>query len=154
MSISLSDVSVKTYRQLLPASLAIMKKAEKYFADEELSVEDIKKAIRKGTLDGLFVPVLAGSAFKNKGVQLLLDAVVDYLPSPLDIDAVTGFKPGDEENELVREHSDEDPFSALAFKVVSDPHVGKLTYFRVYSGTLNKGDKVTRDKEVEEKNLI
>ncbi len=126
---------------------------EKYFADEELSVEDIKKAIRKGTLDGLFVPVLAGSAFKNKGVQLLLDAVVDYLPSPLDIDAVTGFKPGDEENELVREHSDEDPFSALAFKVVSDPHVGKLTYFRVYSGTLNKGDKVTNTTTGKEERL-
>ena len=105
---------------------------EKYFSDEELTEEDIKKAIRKGTLEGLFVPVLAGSAFKNKGVQLLLDAVVDYLPSPLDIESVKGFKPGDEENELTRDHSDDDPFSALAFKVVSDPHVGKLTYFRVF----------------------
>ena len=115
---------------------------EKYLGDEELSIEEIKKAIRKGTLDGLFVPVLAGSAFKNKGVQLLLDAVVDYLPSPLDIEPVKGFKPGDEENEIERKHSDEEPFAALAFKVVSDPHVGKLTYFRVYSGVLNKGDKV------------
>jgi elongation factor G len=115
---------------------------EKYLGEEELTVTEIKKAIRKGTLDGLFVPVLAGSAFKNKGVQLLLNAVIDYLPSPLDIDPTTGFKPGDEENEIVREHSDEEPFSALAFKVVSDPHVGKLTYFRVYSGTLKKGDKV------------
>jgi elongation factor G len=115
---------------------------EKYLGEEELTVEEIKKAIRKGTLEGLFVPVLAGSAFKNKGVQLLLNAVIDYLPSPLDIEPTTGFKPGDEENEIVREHSDEEPFSALAFKVVSDPHVGKLTYFRVYSGTLKKGDKV------------
>ena len=115
---------------------------EKYLGDEELSIEEIKKAIRKGTLDGLFVPVLAGSAFKNKGVQLLLDAVIDYLPSPLDIEPVKGFKPGDEENEIERKHSDEEPFAALAFKVVSDPHVGKLTYFRVYSGVLNKGDKV------------
>ena len=115
---------------------------EKYLGEEELTVEEIKKAIRKGTLGGLFVPVLAGSAFKNKGVQLLLNAVIDYLPSPLDIEPTTGFKPGDEENEIVREHSDEEPFSALAFKVVSDPHVGKLTYFRVYSGTLKKGDKV------------
>ena len=115
---------------------------EKYLGDEELTVAEIKKAIRKGTLEGLFVPVLAGSAFKNKGVQLLLDAVIDYLPSPLDIDPITGFKPGDEENEITREHSDDEPFSALAFKVVSDPHVGKLTYFRVYSGTLKKGDKV------------
>lgn len=115
---------------------------EKYLGDEELSVAEIKKAIRTGTLSGLFVPVLAGSAFKNKGVQLLLDAVVDYLPSPLDIEPVSGFTPGKEEDEISREHSDEEPFSALAFKVVSDPHVGKLTYFRVYSGTLNKGDKV------------
>ena len=115
---------------------------EKYLGDEELSIEEIKKAIRKGTLDGLFVPVLAGSAFNNKVVQLLLDAVVDYLPSPLDIEPVKGFKPGDEENEIERKHSDEEPFAALAFKVVSDPHVGKLTYFRVYSGVLNKGDKV------------
>ena len=115
---------------------------EKYLGDEELSIEEIKRAIRRGTLDGLFVPVLAGSAFKNKGVQLLLDAVVDYLPSPLDIEPVKGFKPGDEENEIERKHSDEEPFAALAFKVVSDPHVGKLTYFRVYSGVLNKGDKV------------
>ena len=115
---------------------------EKYLSDEELSVAEIKKAIRQGTLAGLFVPVLAGSAFKNKGVQLLLDAVVDYLPSPLDIDPVSGFKPGKEDDEINREHSDDEPFSALAFKVVSDPHVGKLTYFRVYSGTLSKGDKV------------
>ena len=126
---------------------------EKYFSDEELTEEDIKKAIRKGTLEGLFVPVLAGSAFKNKGVQLLLDAVVDYLPSPLDIESVKGFKPGDEENELTRDHSDDDPFSALAFKVVSDPHVGKLTYFRVYSGTLNKGDKVTNTTTGKEERL-
>ena len=115
---------------------------EKYLSDEELSVAEIKKAIRQGTLAGLFVPVLAGSAFKNKGVQLLLDAVVDYLPSPLDIEPVSGFKPGKEDDEINREHSDDEPFSALAFKVVSDPHVGKLTYFRVYSGTLSKGDKV------------
>ena len=115
---------------------------EKYLGDEELSIEEIKRAIRRGTLDGLFVPVLAVSAFKNKGVQLLLDAVIDYLPSPLDIEPVKGFKPGDEENEIERKHSDEEPFAALAFKVVSDPHVGKLTYFRVYSGVLNKGDKV------------
>ena len=112
---------------------------EKYLSDEELSVAEIKKAIRQGTLAGLFVPVLAGSAFKNKGVQLLLDAVVDYLPSPLDIEPVSGFKPGKEDDEINREHSDDEPFSALAFKVVSDPHVGKLTYFRVYSGTLSKG---------------
>ena len=115
---------------------------EKFLNDEEIKAQEFKRAIRKGTLEGLFVPVLAGSAFKNKGVQLLLDAIVDYLPSPLDIDPVKGYKPGQEDSELVREHSDEEPFSALAFKVMSDPHVGKLTYFRVYSGTLDKGDKV------------
>ena len=115
---------------------------EKYLGDEEIVEADFKKAIRQGTLKGLFVPVLAGSAFKNKGVQLLLNAIVDYLPSPLDIDPIKGYKPGDEESDLIRKHSDEEPFSALAFKVMSDPHVGKLTYFRVYSGTLNKGDKV------------
>ena len=115
---------------------------EKYLSDEELTLSEIKKAIRKGTLEGLFVPVLAGSAFKNKGVQLLLNAVIDYLPSPLDIEPINGFKPGDTETQISREHSDEEPFAALAFKVVSDPHVGKLTYFRVYSGTLKKGDKV------------
>jgi elongation factor G len=115
---------------------------EKYLNEEELTLSEIKKAIRKGTLEGLFVPVLAGSAFKNKGVQLLLNAVIDYLPSPLDIEPITGFKPGDAETEIIRQHSDEEPFAALAFKVVSDPHVGKLTYFRVYSGTLKKGDKV------------
>ena len=115
---------------------------EKYLGDEEIVEADFKKAIRQGTLKGLFVPVLAGSAFKNKGVQLLLNAIIDYLPSPLDIDPIKGYKPGDEESDLIRKHSDEEPFSALAFKVMSDPHVGKLTYFRVYSGTLNKGDKV------------
>ena len=127
---------------------------EKYLGDEELTVSEIKKAIRKGTIEGLFVPVLAGSAFKNKGVQLLLNAVIDYLPSPLDIDPITGFKPGDEENEITREHSDAEPFSALAFKVVSDPHVGKVTYFRVYSGTLKKGDKVVNTTTGKDERLV
>ena len=115
---------------------------EKYLNDEEIEEEDFKKAIREGTLKGLFVPVLAGSAFKNKGVQLLLDAILAFLPSPLDIEPVKGYKPGDEETQIIRQHSDEDPFSALVFKVMSDPHVGKLTYFRVYSGKLSKGDRV------------
>ena len=115
---------------------------EKYLNDEEIEEEDFKKAIREGTIKGLFVPVLAGSAFKNKGVQLLLDAILAFLPSPLDIEPVKGYKPGDEESEIIRQHSDEEPFSALVFKVMSDPHVGKLTYFRVYSGKLSKGDRV------------
>ena len=137
------DIAQKKRAELLDVvAEADDKVLEKYLNDEEISEEEFKTAVRKGTLNGLFVPVLAGSAFKNKGVQLLLDAIVDYLPSPLDIDSVKGYKPGDEEVEMEREHSDDEPFSALAFKVMSDPHVGKLTYFRVYSGKLNKGDKV------------
>src|SRR5690606_25858322 len=110
---------------------------EKYIGDEEITVADLKRAIRAGTVDGDIVPVLTGSAFKNKGVQPLLDAVVDYLPSPLDLPPVQGMNlKGDEQ--LERKASDDEPFSALAFKIVADPH-GRLTYFRVYSGTLEKG---------------
>ncbi len=115
---------------------------EKYLEDVDISTEEIKSAIRTGTLQRLFTPVFTGSAFKNKGVQPLLDAVVDYLPSPVDLPAVTGFKPGDEESLLERKPEDTEPFSALAFKIMSDPHVGKLTYFRVYSGHASKGDSI------------
>ncbi len=113
---------------------------EKYLADEPLTEADLKKVIRIGTLAGHFVPVLTGSAFKNKGVQPMLDAVVDYLPSPLDIPPTHGTNlRGDED--VTREADDKAPFAALAFKIVADPF-GKLTYFRVYSGTINKGDEV------------
>jgi elongation factor G len=113
---------------------------EKYLADESLTETELKKVIRIGTLAGHFVPVLTGSAFKNKGVQPMLDAVVDYLPSPLDIAATQGTNlRGDEI--ITREADDKAPFAALAFKIVSDPF-GKLTYFRVYSGSINKGDEV------------
>jgi elongation factor G len=115
---------------------------EAYLERGDLSVGQIKSGIRKGTLDHAFVPVLCGSAFKNKGVQLLLDAIVAYLPSPLDLPPVKGFKPGDEDNVLNRAADDSEPFSALAFKIMSDPHVGKLTYFRVYSGHASKGETV------------
>jgi elongation factor G len=113
---------------------------EKYLGGEEVTEADIKRAIRKGTLAFDFVPILCGSAFKNKGVQPMLDAVVDFLPSPLDIPAAQGTNAkGDE---VVERSADEDgPFAALAFKIVSDPF-GKLTYFRVYSGTVNKGDEI------------
>jgi elongation factor G len=114
---------------------------EKYVGEEEITVDDLRAAIRAGTLAGEIVPVLNGTAFKNKGVQPLLDAIVDYLPSPADLPPVTGTDPRGTE-ELERKPSDNDPFSALAFKVMSDPHVGKLTYFRVYSGTLDKGSQV------------
>src|SRR5689334_12844565 len=122
---------------------------EKYLGDEEITVEDIKRALRTATLANQAVPVLCGTAFKNKGVQSMLDAVVDFLPSPLDIPPAVGtnFR-GDEQ--LEREADDKAPFSALAFKIMTDPHMGKLTYIRVYSGTLNKGDAVlnsTKDKK-------
>ncbi|MCM3715688.1 elongation factor G [Halalkalibacter oceani] len=120
----------------------------KYLEGEELTKDEIKAAIRKGTVNVEFYPVLCGSAFKNKGVQLMLDAVLDYLPSPVDVPAIKGVVP-DSDEEVTRESSDEAPFSALAFKVMTDPYVGKLTFFRVYSGTLNSGSYVknsTKDK--------
>jgi elongation factor G len=115
---------------------------EKYLGDEEVTADDLKAALRTGTLAGSIVPILCGSAFKNKGVQPMLDAVVDFLPSPLDIPPTEGIKPGKAEEEITRDHSDDAPFSALAFKIMTDPYVGKLTYLRVYSGTLEKGGTV------------
>ncbi len=115
---------------------------EAYLEHGTLTVEQIKSGVRHGTLQGDFNPVFCGSAFKNKGVQLLLDAVVDYLPSPADLPPIKGFKPGDEEVVVERKLEDTEPFAALAFKIMSDPHVGKLTYFRVYSGHAAKGDSV------------
>ncbi|BAQ09184.1 elongation factor g [Bacillus sp. OxB-1] len=114
---------------------------EKYLGGEELSVEEIKTAIRKATLAVEFYPVVCGTAFKNKGVQLVLDAVVDYLPSPIDIPPMKGINPDSEEEEE-RPSSDDEPFSALAFKVMTDPFVGKLTFFRIYSGVLQSGSYV------------
>ena len=110
---------------------------EKYLEGEELSVEDIKKAIRKGTLAVKFFPVMCGTALGNKGIKLLLDAVIDYLPSPLDIESIKGTDING--NEVLRHPSDDEPFSALAFKVMTDPFVGRLTFFRVYSGHLSSG---------------
>ena len=112
-----------------------------YLEGEEVTQEDIKRAIRKGTLAVEMTPVTCGSSYKNKGVQLLLDAIIDYLPSPVDIPAISGIDP-DTEAEEDRHASDEEPFSALAFKIVTDPYVGKLSYFRVYSGTLKAGSYV------------
>jgi elongation factor G len=113
---------------------------ETYLETGDLPIDELRRGIRAGTLSFSFVPVLCGSAFKNKGVQQMLDAVVDYLPSPLDIPAASGTKP-DSEDVLVREADEKAPFAALAFKIVADPF-GKLTYFRVYSGSVNKGDEV------------
>ncbi|PAD13596.1 elongation factor G [Shouchella clausii] len=120
----------------------------KYLEGEELTKDELKAAIRKGTCNVEFYPVVCGTAFKNKGVQALLDAVLDYLPSPLDVAAIRGQVPGTDE-EVTREPGDDQPFAALAFKVMTDPFVGKLTFFRVYSGTLNSGSYVrnaTKDK--------
>ncbi len=115
---------------------------EAYLEHGDLTTEQLHAGVRKGTLDHHFTPVFCGSAFKNKGVQLLLDAVVDYLPSPLDLPPVHGFKPGDHDTQMERSADDTEPFSALAFKIMSDPHVGKLTYFRVYSGHAAKGETI------------
>ena len=114
---------------------------EKVLGDEDISTEDIRSALRRGTLEGHCVPILNGSAFKNKAVQPMLDAVVDFLPSPVDLPPTQGTKPGKDEV-LERKPDDAEPFSALAFKIMTDPYVGKLTYLRVYSGTLQKGDTV------------
>ncbi len=114
---------------------------EKYLAGEDVTEAEIKVALRAGTLAFDFVPILCGSAFKNKGVQPMLDAVIDFLPSPLDIPPTQGTKPNHEEEILYRKPSIDEPFAALAFKIVADPF-GKLTYFRVYSGQINKGDEV------------
>ncbi|WP_414040228.1 elongation factor G [Acidithiobacillus sp. M4-SHS-6] len=113
----------------------------KYLEGEELSIPDLKAALRKATIAGTTVPVLCGSAFKNKGVQAALDAVLDYLPSPVDIEAVSGTDP-DSGAEIFRSADDKEPFSALAFKIATDPFVGQLTFFRVYSGVLTAGSTV------------
>ena len=114
---------------------------EKYLCDEELTIEELKGAIRRATINNEIVPVVCGSSYRNKGVQKMLDAVVDYMPSPLDIPAIKGVNPdtGDEDE---RPASDDAPFSALAFKIMTDPFVGKLCYFRVYSGSINAGETV------------
>jgi len=114
---------------------------EKYLEGEEISAEELKKALRKATIDRELVPMLCGSAFKNKGVQPLLDAVIDFLPSPVDVPPVKGINPNTEEEEE-RHASDDEPFCALAFKVMADPYAGQLTYFRVYSGHVKAGDTI------------
>jgi elongation factor G len=131
------------YRDQLLETIATEDEAlmEKYLGGEDITEDEIKAAVRKGTIGLDFVPILCGSAFKNKGVQPMLDAVIDYLPSPLDIPPAKGIMiKGGEEHEVTRGPKDE-PFAALAFKIVADPF-GKLTYFRVYSGEINKGDEV------------
>ncbi|BCB95514.1 elongation factor G [Dissulfurispira thermophila] len=146
-------VKAKEYREKLLEAIADVDEniMEKYLSGEEISVEEIKRAIRKGTIEMKFTPVLCGSAFKNKGVQLLLDAIVDYLPSPIDIPPVKGIRPSDGA-EVERKASDDEPFAALAFKIMTDPFVGQLTFVRVYSGVLNAGSYVYNStKDVKER---
>src|SRR6188508_771247 len=135
----LADATHAGHHELIDLDAELM---ETYLEDEEsVTPEMIRRALRKGTLAGEITPVLAGSAFKNKGVQALLDAIVDYLPSPLDVPPVQGLDPKSEAEET-RPADYDAPFAALAFKVMSDPYVGKLTYFRVYSGQVKAGDRV------------
>ncbi len=131
------------YRQKLLEAVAEQDEElmEKYLEGEELTTEEIKRAIRKGTLDNTLVPVCCGTSYRNKGVQKLLDAIVDYMPAPTDIAHITGTNPETGETEE-RPSSDKEPFAALAFKIATDPYVGKLCFFRVYSGTVNAGTTV------------
>ena len=135
------------YRELMLDKLSEFDETimEKYLEEEEISIDDLKSAIREGTLNHNLVPILNGTAFKNKGVQPLLDAVVDYLPSPLDIPEIIGQSlKGNEE--VTRKPSDDEPFAALAFKIMTDPHVGRLAFFRVYSGSLEKGSQILNSR--------
>ena len=146
------EAEAATWRERLLETLSEADDAvmEKYLEGEEPSVEEMHAAIRRATLAGKVTPVLTGSAFKNKGVQPMLDAVVAYLPSPLDVEAIVGHKPSDESVEIARKPAESEPFSALAFKIMSDPHLGKLTYVRVYSGKLQSGTQVlnsTKDRK-------
>ncbi len=141
------------YREKMIEALSDMDDTimEKYLGKEEIGVDEIKAALRKGTLELKITPVICGSAFRNKGVQLLLDSIVDYLPSPLDIPPVVGKVPGSD-SVIVRHANDSEPFSAIAFKVMTDPFVGQLTFIRVYSGVLNAGSYVYNStKDIKER---
>ncbi|MEI6596957.1 MAG: elongation factor G [bacterium] len=135
---------VEEYRAKLVEAIADNDETlmNKYLAGEEIAVLDLKKVLRQAVISNKIVPVLCGSALKNKGVQSLLDAVVDYLPSPLDVPAITGFDPDDKEKIIEVKPSDAEPFAALAFKIATDPYVGKLCFIRVYSGVLQSGSYV------------
>ncbi|MGV6810951.1 MAG: elongation factor G [Brevirhabdus sp.] len=142
---SLKDTADEWRNKLIETAVEMDDDAmEAYLEGEEPDVDTLRKLIRKGTLEIAFIPVLCGSAFKNKGVQPLLNAVIDFLPSPLDVVDYMGFAPGDEteERNIARRADDDMPFSGLAFKIMNDPFVGSLTFTRIYSGTMNKGDSI------------
>src|SRR5690606_10766556 len=147
---ALADKIAQLRHELVEAALEFDEELlERYLDGQELSDAELRRAIRKATVAGGIVPVLCGSAFKNKGVQQLLDAVIDYLPSPVDIPPVKGHLPHHDETIVERHASDDEPFAALAFKIMTDPYVGKLTFFRVYSGSLPAGSYVynsTKDR--------
>jgi elongation factor G len=132
------------YRKYMIEAIADADEAlmEKYLNEEHITPEEIEAAVRKATLSLTINPVVCGTAFKNKGVQSLLDSVVKYLPSPVDVDAVTGTVPNEPEKTLQRKPNSKEPFAALAFKIATDPYVGKLTFIRVYSGELEAGSYV------------
>jgi len=141
----LREIAAAQREKLIEACADVDEAIMERFLDgrgDEVTEDEIRSAVRKATLSFVFVPVLCGSAFRNKGIQLLLDAVVDYLPSPLDIPDVEGTSPDDDSKVLSRPPSDDAPFAALAFKIANDSYVGNLTFFRVYSGTLNSGTAV------------
>ncbi len=138
----LQEIAQKWHEDLIEAICETDEElSDKYLAEEEITEQELRKALRKATVTNEIVPVTCGSSYRNKGVQMLLDAIVDYMPSPLDIEAIKGVNPDTEEEEK-RHASDEEPFSALAFKIMTDPYVGKLCFFRVYSGTLEAGSYV------------
>ena len=146
----MKEIVEKTRHELVEAAIQYDDELiEKYLAGEELTPDEIRHAIRAATIKMHFIPVLCGASFKNKGVQALLDAVIDYLPSPLDVPAIQGHLPSHDATFETRDVSDTAPFAALAFKIATDPFVGKLTFFRVYSGVLKAGSAVynsTKDK--------
>ncbi len=138
----LADQAAEYHAKLVEAAVEVDDDAlEAYLGGEEPDAATIRRCVRKGTIDGVFVPILNGAAFKNKGVQTLLDAVVEYLPSPADVRAIRGVKAGTDQ-EVTRRARDDEPFAALAFKVMTDPYVGSLTFVRVYSGVLEGGDQI------------
>ena len=134
---------VKKYHEKLLEALADVDDSllEKYLDSHEVDINELKAVIRKATISNAIVPAVCGTALKNKGIQKLLDCVIDYLPSPIDIPAMKGIQPNSGQ-EITREAKDDAPLAALAFKIMTDPYVGKLTYFRVYSGTLTAGSVV------------
>ena len=138
----MKELAEKYHEELLEAVASLDDDLmEKYFGGEEITIDEIKAVIRRATIANTMVPVCCGTSYRNKGVQKLLDAIVDYMPSPLDVPAIKGVNP-DTEEEVTRPSSDEEPFAALAFKIATDPYVGKLAFFRVYSGVVKAGDTV------------